>query len=80
MNQQLDDGDETAVVSEIRTIHPPRRSILRNSGGTPLTSRARSARNASHWSRAAGLIPQNLADGKKSGYLFELAPTETAIR
>jgi type IV pilus assembly protein PilA len=77
MNQQLMMAHETAVVSEIKTIHTTEAQYFAQFGRYAATLAALGP----HGTRpigpeAAGLIPQNLADGKKSGYLFELAPTE----
>jgi type IV pilus assembly protein PilA len=76
MSQQLMLAHETATVQEIKTIHSAEAQYFAQFGRYA----ANLAALGPHGTRpmgpeAAGLIPQNLADGKKSGYLFELGPT-----
>jgi type IV pilus assembly protein PilA len=78
MNQQLMAANETAAIQHIRTIHAEQTQYYSQFGkyaetlaqlGPPASGAAGPA--------AADLIPKDLADGKKSGYLFTLQVTPT---
>lgn len=78
MNQQLMAANETAAIQHIRTIHAEQTQYYSQFGkyaeslamlGPPASGAAGPA--------AADLIPKDLAEGKKSGYLYTLAVTAT---
>ena len=76
MSQQLMMAHETAAVQEIKTIHTAEAQYFAQFGkyATSLASLG-PAGNRTVGPEAAGLIPQNLASGKKSGYLLEVDAT-----
>src|SRR6185436_10059391 len=82
MNQQLMAANETAAIQHIRTIHAEQTQYYSQFGkyaenlamlGPPASGAAGPA--------AADLIPKDLAEGKKSGFLYtlEVTPTGYAI-
>jgi type IV pilus assembly protein PilA len=64
MSQQMMLAHETAAMEEIKTLHTAEAQYFAQFG-----------KYAGNLTSLAGLIPQNLASGKKSGYLVELAET-----
>ena len=76
VNQQLMMAHETAAIQEIKTIHTAEAQYYAQFGKYADTLGALGPHGTRAMGpEAAGLIPQNLADGKKSGYLFEVGPT-----
>jgi type IV pilus assembly protein PilA len=78
MNQQLMAANETAAIQHIRTIHAEQTQYYSQFGkyaeslptlGPPASGAAGPA--------AADLIPKDLAEGKKSGYIYALQITPT---
>ena len=78
MNQQLMAANETAAIQHIRTIHAMETQYYSQFGkyaeslaalGPPASGAAGPA--------AADLIPKDLAEGKKSGFLYTLQVTQT---
>lgn len=78
MNQQLMAANETAAIQHIRTIHAEQLQYNSQFGkyaeslamlGPPASGAAGPA--------AADLIPKDLAEGKKSGFLYTLSVTPT---
>lgn len=78
MNQQLMAANETAAIQHIRTIHAEQTQYYSQFGkyaeslptlGPPASGTAGPA--------AADLIPKDLAEGKKSGYIYALQITPT---
>jgi len=78
MNQQLMAANETAAIQHIRTIHAEQTQYYSQFGkyaenlaalGAPASGAAGPA--------AADLIPKDLAEGKKSGFLYTLEVTAT---
>ena len=78
MNQQLMAANETAAIQHIRTIHAEQLQYNSQFGkyGESLTALGPPASGAAG-PAAADLIPKDLAEGKKSGYLYTLAITAT---
>jgi type IV pilus assembly protein PilA len=76
MGQQLMLAHETAAVQQIKTIHTAEAQYYAQFGryAASLAALGPSASKAMG-PEAAGLIPENLAGGKKSGYLFEVGQT-----
>jgi type IV pilus assembly protein PilA len=76
MNQQLMMAHETAAVQQIKTIHAAEAQYYAQFGtyGPNLAALGPPAAGKMG-PEAAGLIPQNLASGKKSGYTFEVGAT-----
>jgi type IV pilus assembly protein PilA len=76
MNQQLNIGHETAAIQEIKTIHTAEAQYFGQFGKYAASLAALGPPAASAMGpEAAALIPQNLAVGKKSGYVFEVTAT-----
>jgi type IV pilus assembly protein PilA len=78
MNQQMMSAHETAAIQQIRTIHEVETQYYSQFGqyagsltqlGPPASGPATPA--------AADLIPKDLADGKKSGYIFTVVASPT---
>jgi type IV pilus assembly protein PilA len=82
MNQQLMAANETAAIQHIRTIHAEQTQYYSQFGkyGESLAALGPPASGAAG-PAAADLIPKDLAEGKKSGYLYtlEVTPTGYAI-
>lgn len=76
MNQQLMLAHETTAIQHIKTIHTAEAQYLAQFGkyADNLGSLGPQTKNAAG-PDAAGLIPEDLAGGKKSGYLFEVSAT-----
>lgn len=76
MNQQIMLAHETAAVQEIRTVHTAEAQYYAQFGkyADNLAALGPHGKHAMG-PEAAGIIPENLASGKKSGYLFEIAST-----
>jgi type IV pilus assembly protein PilA len=76
MDQQLNISHETSAIQEIKTIHTAEAQYYAQFGkyAASLAALGPSAASATG-PEAAGLIPQNLARGKKGGYVFEVAAT-----
>jgi len=76
MNQQLMMGHETAAMEQIKTIHTAEAQYFGQFGKyAPNLGVLGPSGTRAMGPEAAGLIPQNLAEGKKSGYLFEIVAT-----
>jgi prepilin-type N-terminal cleavage/methylation domain-containing protein len=77
-NQLLMSANETAAVNEIGTLHKAELQYYSqfNRYATSLAELGPPASGA-EGPAAANLIPQSLASGKKSGYLFTLTGTPT---
>ncbi len=76
MNQQLMMAHETAATQEIKTIHTAEAQYYAQFGKYASDLVALGPRGARPiGAEAAGLIPENLASGKKSGFVFEVGPT-----
>ena len=78
MNQQLMAANETAAIQHIRTIHAEQTQYYSQFGkyGESLLSLGPPA-SGNAGPAAADLIPKDLADGKKSGFLYTLQVTQT---
>jgi type IV pilus assembly protein PilA len=78
MNQQLMAANETAAIQHIRTIHAEQTQYYSQFGkyGESLAALGPPASGAAG-PAAADLIPKDLAEGKKSGFLYTLAITPT---
>jgi type IV pilus assembly protein PilA len=76
MGQQLMLAHETAAVQEIKTIHSAEAQYYAQFGTyAPALGALGPHGKRAIGPDAAGLIPENLAEGTKSGYLFEIVPT-----
>jgi type IV pilus assembly protein PilA len=76
MSQQMMLAHETAAIEEIRTIHTAEAQYFAQFGKyAPGLKALGPSGNRTSGPEAAGLIPPNLAGGKKSGYLVDLAET-----
>jgi type IV pilus assembly protein PilA len=76
MGQQLMLAHETATVQQIKTIHTAEAQYYAQFGQFAANLAALGpAVSKAMGPEAAGLIPENLAGGKKSGYLFEVGQT-----
>jgi type IV pilus assembly protein PilA len=76
MNQQLMMAHETAAMQQIKTIHAAEAQYYSQFGKYAATLAALGPSGTHAMGpEAAGLVPENLATGKKSGYLFEAAVT-----
>jgi type IV pilus assembly protein PilA len=73
MNKQLMMAHETAAIEQVKTIHAAEAQYYAQFGKYAASMAALGpASTGKMGPEAAALIPQNLADGKKSGYLFEI--------
>ena len=68
MSPQIMLARETAAIRQIKTIHTAEAQYYAQFGKY-------ANKLAATGPQAAGLIPENLASGKKSGYLFEVGST-----
>jgi prepilin-type N-terminal cleavage/methylation domain-containing protein len=76
VNQQIMMAHETSAVQEIKTIHTAEAQYYSQFGHYAPDLGALGPHGARAMGpEGAGLIPPNLASGKKGGYLFEVGPT-----
>ncbi len=78
MNKQLMSAHEMAAIRQITTIHQAETQYYSQFGkyASSLAELGPPASGAPG-PNAAELIPKNLAEGKNSGYIFNVAPTPT---
>ena len=76
MNRQLMVARESAAIVEIRTTHQAEARYYSQFGKyAPSIAALGPPANGAAGPEAADLIPKDLADGKKAGYVFELKGT-----